>query len=90
MFLEWGDPSLAVYINLIAINVNAQDKNATVSIGEVSQAGWTSHNKNNFGNGMFFGISAAPNNWVFIMDNDVLDMPVNDNDNVPSAQNQQL
>ncbi|UJF32863.1 spore germination protein [Paenibacillus hexagrammi] len=81
---------MAVTINFLAINVNAQDTNATVSIGEIAQNSWNSHNKNNFGNGMFFGAALTPNNLVFINDNDFIDMPVGDNDNVPSAQNQSL
>lgn len=81
---------MAVTISFVAINVNSQETNATVSIGENSQAAWTSHNKQNFGNGMFFGNTLTPNNWILISDNDVIDMPVNDNDITPSAQNQTL
>lgn len=80
---------MAVIINMIAINVNSQNTNSAVAIGENQQAAWTSHNKSNFGNGVFVGNTLAPNNIIIILDNDIIDMPVNDNDFVPSGQNQQ-
>jgi len=81
---------VAISINFISIILNSQNTNATVSVGENLQSAWTSHNKKNFGNGFFFGPSASPNNLINIVDNDVVDMPVNDNDSQPAAQNQQL
>jgi hypothetical protein len=81
---------MAVSINFIAINVNAQQTNATVSIGENAQNVWSSHNKRNYGNGLYLGLAYSPNNLVILSDNDFIDMPVIDNDIAPSKTNQQV
>lgn len=83
-------PPLSVNISFGSINVNAQNTNSTVSIGEASQAGWSAHSKNNFGNGMLFGWNNSFNMINNIFDNDVIDSPIIDDDAVGSAQNQQL
>jgi hypothetical protein len=81
---------VAVAINFIAINVNTQNRDSTISIGEVVQSGWAAHGKNNFGTGNLFGISSVVNVMNNIMDNDVIDSPTFDLQNVPTAQNQQI
>ncbi|UUZ86312.1 hypothetical protein LJK88_24665 [Paenibacillus sp. P26] len=81
---------MAVVVNFIAINVNTQNRDSTISIGEVVQSGWASHGKNNFGNGNMFGISAAANILNNIIDNDLVDSPIFDLQNAPTAQNQML
>lgn len=81
---------MAISINFVSIVLNSQNRNATISIGENSQAGWSTHNKNNYGNGFYAGNTVSPNNIINILDNDVVDMPVNDSDVVPSGQNQSL
>ncbi|MEB3101073.1 hypothetical protein [Ferviditalea candida] len=81
---------MVVTINLAAVNINAQNTNTTLSVGENAMAAWMSHNKQNYGNGQYMGNQVTPNNLIVIADNDVVDMPVNDNDNAPVVQNQQF
>ncbi|MFC7391755.1 hypothetical protein [Scopulibacillus cellulosilyticus] len=81
---------MAVNINFGAINVNAQTRDGTVSVGENNQTGWSNHGKNNYGNGLLLGINFFANNLSNIIDNDVVDVPVNDQDGIPSNQNQTL
>ncbi len=81
---------MSVNISFGTINVNAQDTNATVSIGENSQGGWSAHSKNNFGNGMLFGINNSANMINNIFDNDAVDSPITDNDGIQPNQNQSL
>jgi hypothetical protein len=81
---------MAVAINFIAINVNTQNRDSTISIGEIVQSGWAAHGKNNFGNGNMFGISATTNVLNNIVDNDFIDSPIFDLQNAPTAQNQQV
>lgn len=85
-----GGYIVAIAINFAAINVNAMNRDATIAIGENNQAGWSAHNKSNFGNGLFFGINFTANQLNNILDNDVVDSPINDMDGIPSAQNQSL
>ena len=73
-----------------AINVNTLDTNATVSVGENAQSGWNSHAKNNFGNGMLFGINYTVGSVNNIVDNDVFDTPINDPDATLAPQVQIL
>jgi len=81
---------MALSINFVSVVVNAQNRNATVAMGEVLQSNWNSHQKSNFGIGFAIGNSAEFNNIINIVDNDIVDMPLQDSDVVPSAQNQQL
>ncbi|GGH88160.1 hypothetical protein JOD43_000631 [Pullulanibacillus pueri] len=80
---------MAVNINFAAINVNAINRDSSVSIGENNQPGWSSHSKNNYGDGLLFGINLI-NQMNNIMDNDVIDAPINDQDGIPGNQNQTL
>lgn len=81
---------MAVNITFGSINVNAQETNATISIGESSQSGWSAHSKFNFGTGMLFGINNSWNIINNILDNDAVDSPIMDNDGLVSFQNQSL
>ncbi|MDC3413713.1 hypothetical protein NC797_13780 [Aquibacillus sp. 3ASR75-11] len=81
---------MAVPIVFGSINVNAQDTNATVSIGQNTQSGWNAHSKNNFGYGMLFGWNVATNSLNYVFDPDVTDTAINDNENNPTNQGQAL
>ncbi|MFD1737318.1 hypothetical protein ACFSCX_12210 [Bacillus salitolerans] len=81
---------MAISINFVSIIVNSQNQNTTISVGENSQPGWDTQTKSNNGNGQYYGNSLSPFNVANINDNDVVDMPVSDNDFTPSTQNQQL
>ncbi|WP_458413692.1 hypothetical protein ACNQFZ_01965 [Schinkia sp. CFF1] len=81
---------MAIAINFVSVVVNAQNRNATVAMGEVLQSNWSAHQKANFGIGFSIGNNAEFNNIVNILDPDLVDMPVQDSDMVPSAQNQSV
>ncbi|MBM7643861.1 hypothetical protein JOD45_000052 [Scopulibacillus daqui] len=81
---------MAVNINFGAINVNAMTRDGTVSVGENNQTGWSAHGKQNIGNGFFYGMNFTTNSMNNIIDNDIVDDPVNDQDGIPSNQNQTL
>jgi hypothetical protein len=81
---------MSVNISFGAINVNAVNRDSAIAIGENNQPGWTSHSKHNFGNGMFFGMNITGSVMNNIIDNDVIDAPVNDQDNVPGVQSQTI
>lgn len=81
---------MAIAINFVSIVVNSQNTNAAVAVGENTQSSWNSHQKQNFGTGQAVGNTAEVNMIINIVDNDVIDMPVSDNDLVPTNQNQSL
>ncbi|KEQ25623.1 hypothetical protein [Paenibacillus tyrfis] len=81
---------MAVTVTFVAINVNTLNRGATVSVGENAQSGWAQHGKNNFGNGNMFGISFEGGVINTIIDNDIVDTPVADIQNVPTVQSQVL
>ncbi|KEF37283.1 Spore germination protein gerPA/gerPF [Schinkia azotoformans MEV2011] len=81
---------MAIAINFVSIVINSQNTNAAVAIGENLQSSWNSHQKQNFGTGQAIGNTAEINMIINIVDNDVIDMPVSDNDLVPSNQTQAL
>lgn len=66
-------------IHFADISVNGMSTNAAVSIGEVDQAGWSSHSKNNIGEGKNNGINTSAYNQVNIVDNDQMDAPIQNN-----------
>ncbi|WNR43748.1 spore germination protein [Paenibacillus roseipurpureus] len=70
------------------ININNQNTNATVGIGENAQSSWDSHSKNNYGTGEFIGNSISCNIVNLIFDNDFIDAPINDQDFKPAVNNQ--
>jgi ABC-type branched-subunit amino acid transport system ATPase component len=77
-----GEIKVAISIIFNAINVNGQETNGTVSIGEVSQSAWSAHSKQNMGIAMTFGLTWTIRDVSVIFDRDVIDMPVN-NTEVP-------
>ncbi len=81
---------MSVNINFGAINVNAVNRESAIAVGENNQPGWTSHSKTNIGNGIYFGMNITGSVFNNIIDNDVIDAPINDQDNVPGVQSQAL
>ncbi|MDQ0253586.1 hypothetical protein J2S74_000958 [Evansella vedderi] len=81
---------MAVVINFLAINVNSQSNNSGVFIGSNNQVGWDSHSKFSYGNGQFLGMNGTINNLNILMDQDIIDAPINDQDIKPGLNNQQL
>ncbi|WP_052352744.1 hypothetical protein [Neobacillus dielmonensis] len=65
-------------IDVKEINVNSLDTNAAVSVGENLLNGWSAHSKRNQGTGRAAGISQHSNNTNILIDNDIIDSPIND------------
>lgn len=63
-------------IHFNEVNVNALNRNCSIAIGENDQTNWTSHNKNNYGNGILSGKNLAGRNLNIIRDDDVIDAPI--------------
>ncbi|MDC3413712.1 hypothetical protein [Terrihalobacillus insolitus] len=63
-----------------SVNVNTQDTNATITVGENVQSGWNAHSKNNFGNGMLFGWNYTIHSRNYVMDSDTTDTIISDNE----------
>lgn len=83
------DASSPESIDHTAINFNKIDAlslntNSSISIGENSQMGWDSHGKSNVANGTFFGDSNTSGNVNIVVDNDLVDSPINDQDFKPA------
>lgn len=72
------------------IIVNGQSSGGAVSIGENQQNGWSAHSKQNTSVGFLFGLNYTLNSLNYIIDNDYIDAPINDNDMPNSAQGQAL
>jgi hypothetical protein len=72
------------------INVNGQNGNGVVAVGENQQNGWAAHSKQNMGVSMLFGVNYTLNNLTYIMDNDYIDAPITDNGMPISAQGQAI
>lgn len=66
-------------IDVKEINVNSLDTNAAVSVGENLLNGWSAHGKRNEATGRSAGISQHKENTNIVIDNDVVDCPINDN-----------
>lgn len=66
-------------ISLEDIQVNALEANSSISIGEVSQEGWSSHFKTNSGQGSHKGVNISEGGQSTIVDNDVVDAPIKSN-----------
>jgi len=83
---------LAVFISLAAgaINVNAMNRGSVISIGEISQPGWSQNGKSNFGNGQLFGSNPAFCFVSSIFDNDVIDNPISEIEPATSIQTQSV
>jgi hypothetical protein len=72
------------------INANSLSSNATISVGNMQQPGWSAHGKNNAGVGGSTGILASKHNSSAIFDNDYIDAPIKSNSqhvNTASAEN---
>jgi hypothetical protein len=64
-----------------SININGQETNTGVFVGENAANNWESHNKNQTSLGFIFGSYLTfPYNYNFISDNDFVDTPINDQD----------
>jgi hypothetical protein len=67
-----------------SININTQESNGLIQIGENSATGWDTHNKNQLINGFIFtafgAVNLIPNNYNLLLDNDVVDTPIFDQD----------
>jgi hypothetical protein len=81
---------LAIVFTLGAINVNSQQTNTAISIGENQLPGWASHRKVNNGIGFFAGNVVNAGNISSIVDPDGVDGMMNNQNITPSAQNQAL
>lgn len=81
---------MAISIVFNQINMNGQDTNSTVSVGEVLQSGWSSHSKQNAGQVSGTGINNTINFFSSIIDNDFVDAPIHDQDVTGSNQGQAL
>lgn len=79
---------MAISILFNQINVAGQQRNGTVSVGEVLQSGWSAHAKQNLGQGMLSGINNTAGFFSNIIDPDVIDSPILDNDAPMAAQGQ--
>lgn len=77
---------MAVFVSFSAINVNALNRGASIAVGEIAQPGWAQTGKNNFANGNMFGINFEANVINIIIDPDLLDLPVTEAPNNPTAQ----
>ncbi|WP_442599902.1 hypothetical protein [Neobacillus sp. D3-1R] len=81
---------MALGIVVGAINVNSQNTNSTISVGENQMPGWAAHRKINNGIGAQMGIFLTTGNGAFILDTDAIDGQMNNANVSPSAQNQAL
>lgn len=79
---------MVVNIGFGTLNVNAQRRDASISIGESNQSTWSAHSKRNFGYGMPFGMNTQFNIVNHISDVDGVDSPINDMDFSGSFENQ--
>jgi len=74
-----------------AVNIGQINSNGGVFIGHNNQANWDTHQNRKPAVGMVNGyFNNQSGNLVSYMDNDLIDMPVNEIENVPSANPQIL
>ncbi|MCM3768484.1 hypothetical protein [Neobacillus niacini] len=81
---------MAISFSFGAINVNQQNTNAGVNVGENQQFGWSSHRKTNNGVGQQAGVFWNITNWTNIIDNDLFDAQIVDPDILPGVQGQSI
>ncbi|RXI96405.1 hypothetical protein DS745_22075 [Anaerobacillus alkaliphilus] len=82
---------MAINFVLGAVNVNVNNTNAGVFIGQNSQSNWDSHQKRMPAIGVVNGISnISAGNIASQIDNDLADMVWNELENVPSPNSQAL
>jgi hypothetical protein len=81
---------LALSFAVGAINVNSQNTNAAISVGENQLPGWAAHRKVNNGLGFQAGNFLNIGNGTFIVDTDAIDGQINNANISPSVQGQTL
>lgn len=81
---------MAIAFSVGAININSQNSNAAVSVGENQLPGWSSHRKTNNGVGIQVGLFTNTLNYTNIIDPDVSDGTMIDPDVIPSVQSQAI
>ncbi|QQZ08451.1 hypothetical protein [Heyndrickxia vini] len=81
---------MAIPFAIGAINVNSQNTNSTISVGQNQLPGWAAHRKINNGLGFQAGIFFNMANGTVVIDTDVLDGQMNNANISPSAQGQTI
>ncbi|MDN0191575.1 hypothetical protein QI003_23965 [Bacillus stercoris] len=81
---------MAIGFTLGAINVNSQQTNTAIAIGENQLPGWAAHRKVNNGIGFFAGNVLNQGNVSTVIDPDGMDGVMNNQNISPSVQNQTL
>ena len=81
---------MAIGFTLGAINVNSQNTNSAISIGENQLPGWAAHRKVNNGIGFFAGNVLNMGNVASVIDPDGVDGLINNQNISPSVQSQAL
>jgi hypothetical protein len=71
-----ADSKLNSNLNFKSINANTILTNSSISVGENNQAAWSSHRKNNYGNGKNYGLNVLKHLVNSVKDNDCLDAPI--------------
>jgi hypothetical protein len=81
---------VAIAFTLGAININSQQTNTAIAVGENQLPGWAAHRKVNNGFGFFAGNTLNAGNMSFVIDPDGVDGVMNNVNISPSVQNQAL
>jgi hypothetical protein len=81
---------LAIAFTLGAININSQNTNSAITVGENQLPGWAAHRKTNNGMGFFAGNVLNTGNISSIVDPDGVDGIMNNQNISPSVQSQAL
>lgn len=81
---------MAISIVFNSINTNTLHRNGSVAVGENVQSGWSSHQKQDIAQFGGYGINFVTTSVNTVIDNDVIDTPINDNDITTSAQGQAI
>jgi hypothetical protein len=71
-----ADSQLNSNLHFKSINANTLLTNSTISVGENDQTAWSSHRKNNYGNGKTYGLNVLKHLVNSIKDNDWVDSPI--------------
>jgi hypothetical protein len=69
-------PGSDLAMRLNNINVNGLDSNASLSVGNNRQPGWSSHGKLNLSRAFTYGKTLQMNDLSIIYDNDLVDVPI--------------
>ncbi|WP_053360798.1 hypothetical protein [Bacillus sp. FJAT-27251] len=81
---------MAIAFTLGAININSQNTNSAVAVGENQLPAWAAHRKTNNGNGFFAGNVFNTGNVANVIDPDGVDGMMNNQNIAPSVQSQAL